>query len=98
MNYYLKYLKYKKKYLDLKNLVGGNTEYNLGFDDGYIGNNRYGNDYNYNSKYHEGRIAGKNAKDFKLGWNDYMNNKPNLKKNDEYIRGYEEAGEGKFEY
>ena len=29
MNYYLKYLKYKQKYLDLKNLNlnGGNNEY-----------------------------------------------------------------------
>ena len=47
MQYYYKYLKYKKKYLFLKKYIqyGGNDELSGCIDTNYIGN---GNDYFYN--------------------------------------------------
>jgi hypothetical protein len=113
MNNYLKYLKYKQKYLDLKNLnlnggnnnqhlslVGGHipTEWQLGFDDGYIGYNRYSNDKNYNIDYHKGRQVGINAIDYQTGFDDYNNRKENRKINKEYKKGYEDASSGSIEY
>jgi hypothetical protein len=100
MNNYLKYLKYKQKYLDLKNLNlnGGNSEYKLGFDHGLIGYNRYPNDNNYSTDYHRGRLDAIKSNDYYLGINDCKNGKKNIRKNKEYIKGYEEADIGLHEF
>ena len=100
MNNYLKYLKYKQKYLDLKNLNlnGGNADYKLGYDDGIIGYNRYGNDMNYNIDYHRGRKEGKKVKqadiDYKEGYNDGSKNLDErypFYENDNYFKGYNDG-------
>ena len=98
MNNYLKYLKYKQKYLDLKNLNlnGGNTDYKLGYDDGIIGYNRYpnNNDKSY-YLYHEGRKEGIKAKQATIDNEEgYYDGSKDLKKrydfyeNDNYYKGY----------